>query len=215
MSFYNFKLNDPSVYSSSNNPNSKLASRFVNKTVQDYTSTNQVAANSSEKVPKVHYGSKNIAAGRWEERGIVTPEVGESRFNTALHQAPLSPPVAQSPLYNVPEEIHTVSITSSLQGITHTYSPVSIATLHGIGHSISVRLAKLSGQSTWHSHGDTDKVFIVFRGGINILYLAGSGIQRVARVVAGELLCVPMKMEHCIVADEGTEVLLLEGNGVL
>ena len=64
----------------------------------------------------------------------------------------------------------------------------------------------------WHSHAATDEVFILLRGTINMLYRTGSGVEKVARVVGGELLVVPMRMEHCAVADEGTEVLLLEGS---
>jgi len=45
-----------------------------------------------------------------------------------------------------------------------------------------------------------------------MLYRTGSGSEKIARVVGGELLVVPMRMEHCVVAEEGTEVLLLEGD---
>ena len=114
----------------------------------------------------------------------------------------------------IPEEIHAVSITSSLQGITHTYSPVNIATLHSLGSPTSIRLVKLAGQGAWHTHDNTDEIFILLRGAINMHYRSRSGEEKVARVIGGELLCVPMRMEHCVVAEEGTEVLLLEGNDV-
>ena len=74
-----------------------------------------------------------------------------------------------------------------------------------------VRLVKLSGQGVWHSHIYTDEIFILLRGAINMLYRT-DGTEKIARVVGGELLVVPMRMEHCVVAEEGTEVLLLEGN---
>jgi hypothetical protein len=45
-----------------------------------------------------------------------------------------------------------------------------------------------------------------------MLYRTGGGDEKIARVVGGELLVVPMRMEHCVVAEDGTEVLLLEGN---
>jgi len=64
----------------------------------------------------------------------------------------------------------------------------------------------------WHSHTATDEIFILLRGAINMLYRTGSGDEKVARIVGGELLVVPMRMEHCVVAEEGTEVLLLEGS---
>jgi mannose-6-phosphate isomerase-like protein (cupin superfamily) len=109
-----------------------------------------------------------------------------------------------------------VSITSSLQGITHTYSPLSIAQLNSLGSPTSIRLVKLGGQSAWHTHENTDEIFILLRGEINLLYRSREGgEEKCARVIGGELLRVPMKVEHCVVAEEGTEVLLLEGNDVL
>jgi mannose-6-phosphate isomerase-like protein (cupin superfamily) len=68
----------------------------------------------------------------------------------------------------------------------------------------------LFGTSPWHSHPDTDEVFVVLAGELTVLYK----LREEERVVvkAGEVLCLPMGMEHCLVAEEGTEVLLLEGS---
>jgi mannose-6-phosphate isomerase-like protein (cupin superfamily) len=109
-------------------------------------------------------------------------------------------------------EITPVSITSSLQNITHTNSPMHIASLHSLGSPVTLRLVKLSDQGVWHSHAGSDEVFIVFRGAINVLYRTGDGTETIARIVGGELLRVPMGMEHLVDAEKGTEVLLLEGN---
>lgn len=217
MSFYNFKLNDPSTFQTSDSPNSKLTSRFVNKTLEDYNSKNNTVPEDSTRAmdpndPNAGRGKFPVAG--WKEKGIFAQggETGRFRLDKSATQ---NSSAVQSPVCQIPEEIHAVSIASTLQTITHTYSPLNIATLHSFGHSTAIRLVKLAGQSSWHSHDDTDEVFIVLRGGVNMLYRSASGVQRVTRVVGGELLCVPMKMEHCIVADDGTEVLLLEGRAVL
>jgi len=167
-------------------------------------------------------GRGKFAIQGWKERNTAAPGGETSRFRLdKTIQGPSMVAVDnQQPLtgwpdpIDIPEEIHSVSITSSLQGITHTYSPINIATLYSLGSATSLRLVKLAGQSAWHSHDNTDEIFILLRGGINLLYRARSGEEKVARVIGGELLRVPMRMEHCVVADEGTEVLLLEGNDV-
>jgi len=80
-------------------------------------------------------------------------------------------------------------------------------------HHLDSRLVKLGGQSAWHTHENTDEIFILLKGEINLLYRSrDGGEEKCARVIGGELLRVPMRMEHCVVAEEGTEVLLLEGN---
>jgi len=113
--------------------------------------------------------------------------------------------------YTIPEEISAVSINASLQSITHTYSPLVLATLTSLGHRTSVRLVKLAGQSSWHTHDHTDEVFILLRGTITVLYKTASGQEKSCKAIGGELLSVPMGMEHTVIADDGTEVLLLEG----
>lgn len=118
---------------------------------------------------------------------------------------------AEDAEYVIPEEIQAVSITASLQLITHTYSPVVLGFLNSLTNRTSIRLVKLAGQSSWHTHDHTDEVFLLLRGAVTILYKAGSGAEKSARCIGGELLVVPMKMEHCVIAEEGTEVLLLEG----
>jgi hypothetical protein len=128
----------------------------------------------------------------------------------------MDPTWAPQPTDAQDEDIAAVSITSTLQGMTHTYSPVPIAHLYSLGSPTSIRLVKLGGQSAWHTHENTDEIFILLRGEINLLYRSREGgEEKCARVIGGELLRVPMKVEHCVVAEEGTEVLLLEGNDVL
>ena len=151
-------------------------------------------------------GRGKFALSGWKEKKAVAPGGNKNRFQ-------LENPASTDE--EIPQEIRAVSINSSLQGITHTYSPLHIATLHSLGSPTSIRLVKLAGQGQWHVHDNTDEIFILLRGAINMHYRSGSGEEKVARVIGGELLCVPMRMEHCVVADEGTEVLLLEGNDVL
>lgn len=167
-------------------------------------------------------GRGKFAIQGWKDRNADHSGGDKSRFRLSKTvQGPTipgiddqqPPPLWPEPI-DVPDEIHSVSITSSLQSITHTYSPVDIGILYSLGSPTSLRLVKLAGQSAWHAQENTDEIFILLRGGINMLYRTRSGEEKVTRVIGGELLRVPMRMEHCVVADEGTEVLLLEGNDV-
>ena len=208
MSFYNFKLNDHSSFSTSSPSDSKNAGRFVHKTFEDFQSKNNVLTPqpTNSRTIMTNDGRGKFAVSGWKEKNVIAPGGDKGRFR--LEEEPAS--IEEE----IPEEIHALSITSSLHGITQTYSPVNIATLNSLGSPTSIRLVKLAGRGVWHTHDNTDEIFILLRGAINMLYRSRSGEEKIARVIGGELLCVPMRMQHCVVADEGTEVLLLEGNDV-
>lgn len=170
----------------------------------------------------------------WKEKGVIAPGGEKSRFRLnkptdSTEQLPIDevlvtrniPSFTQTgdsfiqtdeSLDSTEEELTSVSITTSLQDISRTYSPLEIATLHSQGTPTSIRLVKLAGQSSWHTHPHTDEIFILLRGAIEILYRTKTGEEKVARCIGGELLRVPMKMEHCVIAEDGTEVILLEGS---
>src|SRR5271169_3692492 len=146
MSFYNFKLNDHSSFSTSSPSDSKNAGRFVHKTFEDFQSKNNTTlapqATPSNTV-MTNDGRGKFAVSGWKEKKVIAPS-GDK--NPLRLENP--PPIDKE----IPEEIHAVSITSSLQGITHTYSPMNIATLHSLGSPTSIRLVKLTGQGAWHTH---------------------------------------------------------------
>ena len=230
MSFYNFKLNDPSSFSTSNSPDSKSSGRFVHKTFQDFQAKPSVLSNN----PSASHDSSldndeqgKLTVGAWKDNAPISLRGETSRFRLNKPDPTLPPPPTETllpetlpwgpqPADAQDEEIAAVSITSTLQGMTHTYSPIPIAHLYSLGSPTSIRLVKLGGQSAWHTHENTDEIFILLKGEINLLYRSREGgEEKCARVIGGELLRVPMRVEHCVVAEEGTEVLLLEGNDVL
>jgi len=73
-----------------------------------------------------------------------------------------------------------------------------------------VKLAKLKGEFVWHTHEDTDELFLVISGRLTIQLRDGD-----VALEPGELFVVPRGVEHCPVADEETAILLLEPAGVL
>jgi len=230
MSFYNFKLNDPaSSFSTSSTPDSKTASRFVHKTTEDFQHKNYNILTIAPKETVSNTiinpdGQAKFAISGWKETQSASSKGATSKRYRLPPPKPPSPDpewVDEEeeglPPLEFPEELRAVSITSSLQSITHTYSPLPIGELHSLGSPTSIRLVKLAGQGVWHVHENTDEVFIILRGAINMLYRThrGEGGDKIARVIGGELLRVPMRMEHCVVAEDGTEVLLLEGSDIV
>lgn len=73
-----------------------------------------------------------------------------------------------------------------------------------------VKIAKLKGEFVWHTHEDTDELFLVVAGRL-VIQLRDGDVE----LGPGELYVVPKGVEHCPVADEETSILLLEPAGTL
>jgi mannose-6-phosphate isomerase-like protein (cupin superfamily) len=67
-----------------------------------------------------------------------------------------------------------------------------------------VKLVKLKGEFVWHQHETEDELFLVIQGSLRILLRDGD-----LRIGHGEFAIIPRGVEHCPVADEEVEVLLL------
>lgn len=73
-----------------------------------------------------------------------------------------------------------------------------------------VKLAKLQGEFIWHQHADEDELFLVVKGRLLIKLR-----DRDLWLNPGELVIIPKGVEHCPVADEEVQVLLLEPKATL
>ncbi|MGW7268883.1 cupin domain-containing protein [Streptomyces sp. NPDC054864] len=99
-----------------------------------------------------------------------------------------------------------VNIADKLAGFSELWSQKTVATLN----DYEVKLAKLHGEFVWHSHEDTDELFLVISGRLTIQLRDGD-----VTLAPGELFVVPRGVEHCPVADEETAILLFEPAGTL
>ena len=72
------------------------------------------------------------------------------------------------------------------------------------------KLAKVEGEFVWHDHPDTDEVFIVIEGALNIEFRDGK-----VTVEAGEMFVVPKGVEHKPVATTECKIMLVEPKGVV
>jgi mannose-6-phosphate isomerase-like protein (cupin superfamily) len=71
-----------------------------------------------------------------------------------------------------------------------------------------VRVSKLKGEFVWHSHAETDELFLVLKGALTIEFRDG-----VRTLAPGELLVVPRGVEHRPVAPDECEILIMDREG--
>lgn len=67
------------------------------------------------------------------------------------------------------------------------------------------KLVKVEGEFVWHSHPDTDEVFLVVQGEMRIDFRGGT-----VELKQGELLVVPRGADHRPCAERECQVLLIE-----
>ena len=67
-----------------------------------------------------------------------------------------------------------------------------------------VRLVKVEGEFIWHNHADTDELFLILEGTLDMEFR-----DRTVVLEAGELIVVPRGTEHRPVARSGEVKLLL------
>ncbi|WP_406212756.1 cupin domain-containing protein [Streptomyces canus] len=68
----------------------------------------------------------------------------------------------------------------------------------------------LKGEFVWHTHEDTDELFLVISGRLTIQLRDGDVV-----LGPGELFVVPRGVEHCPLAEEETAILLFEPAGTI
>src|SRR5512133_2857579 len=72
-----------------------------------------------------------------------------------------------------------------------------------------VKLVKLKGEFVWHQHAAEDELFLVIQGTLTIKVRDATG-ERALVIGPGEFVIIPRGVEHCPVAQEEVQVLLLE-----
>jgi len=99
-----------------------------------------------------------------------------------------------------------VDIAAKLAQFTDRWSPKVVARLN----DYEIKLVKIEGEFVWHSHDDTDELFLVTAGQLRIQMR-----DRTVQLHPGQLFVVPRGVEHCPVADGEVHALLIEPVGVI
>lgn len=98
--------------------------------------------------------------------------------------------------------LKTIDILDKFNQITAYYTPKQIAVIN----NMAVKIAKFKGPFTWHQHDDSDELFWVVKGRLEI------EIKDRPTLVADEnqLLVIPKGLEHRPNPKEETLVALIE-----
>ncbi|MGG5260695.1 cupin domain-containing protein [Phycicoccus avicenniae] len=99
-----------------------------------------------------------------------------------------------------------VDLAAKLALFTEHWSPKAVAALN----DYEVKVVKIRGDFVWHTHGDTDELFLVLAGELTIQLRDGDVVLR-----PGQLYVVPRGVEHCPRADEEVHAVLIEPQGVV
>src|SRR5262245_14442614 len=99
-----------------------------------------------------------------------------------------------------------INVHEKLARISEHWSPRIIARMN----DYHFKLVKIQGEFVWHSHADTDEVFIVLEGEMTIGFRDGE-----VRLRAGEMFLVPKGVEHRPVAEGECRMMLVEPAGTI
>lgn len=99
-----------------------------------------------------------------------------------------------------------VDLASTFELFSETWSPKRVARLN----DYDVKVVRIAGEFVWHTHEDTDELFLVLEGTLTIQLR-----DRDVVLSPGQLFVVPRGVEHCPKADGEVKALLLEPEGVV
>jgi mannose-6-phosphate isomerase-like protein (cupin superfamily) len=103
-------------------------------------------------------------------------------------------------------QIEVINFAEKFARFDEQWSPRIIAQMN----AYLFKLARIEGEFIWHSHPETDEVFIVLNGRMQILFR-----DQNIELKAGELCVVPAGVEHKPVAAQECQILLIEPAGTL
>ena len=102
--------------------------------------------------------------------------------------------------------VDSINLRDKLALFDETWQPKVIAALN----DYQLKLVKLSGEFVWHSHAETDELFICLEGEFDIEFR-----DRTVTVRAGEICVVPRGVEHKPAAAAECHVMIIEPTGVI
>ncbi|GFD80545.1 cupin [Tenacibaculum sp. KUL118] len=99
-----------------------------------------------------------------------------------------------------------INFKNKFSKFTEHWSPRVVAEMN----DYQFKLVKVEGEFVWHDHPDTDEVFIVIEGTLNIEFRDG-----VVSLDSGEMFVIPKGVEHKPVAHSECKIMLVEPKGVV
>jgi mannose-6-phosphate isomerase-like protein (cupin superfamily) len=102
--------------------------------------------------------------------------------------------------------LEAINFKEKLSLFDEHWTPKIIARLN----ENQLKLAKIKGEFVWHSHPETDEVFIVIEGEFEMQLT-----DTTLRLQAGEMCVIPQGVQHRPVAKEECAILLIEPAGTV
>ena len=99
-----------------------------------------------------------------------------------------------------------INLHEKLARFSDHWSPKIIAQMN----DYHFKLVKFQGDFVWHSHAETDEVFIVLDGEMGIEFRDGN-----VHLKAGEMFVVPKGVEHKPFAERECKIMLVEPAGTV
>lgn len=99
-----------------------------------------------------------------------------------------------------------INIAEKFEQVTEYWEPKIIEQMN----DYQFKLAKFKGDFTWHDHKETDEVFFVIEGEMQIDFRDRSVVLK-----AGEMFVVSKGVEHKPYAKEECKVMLIESAGTV
>jgi len=100
----------------------------------------------------------------------------------------------------------SINLQEKLTKFSEHWSPKIIAQMN----DYHFKVVKVQGEFVWHDHPETDEVFIVLNGKLEIHFRDGKVILN-----EGEMYVVPKGIEHKSVAEKECHILLIEPAGTV
>jgi mannose-6-phosphate isomerase-like protein (cupin superfamily) len=99
-----------------------------------------------------------------------------------------------------------INLKEKLSKFSEHWSPRNIAQMN----DYHFKIAKIHGEFIWHDHPETDEVFLVLHGELEIQFRDGS-----VTLNEGDLYVVPKGVEHKPVARNECHIMLVEPAGTV
>lgn len=100
--------------------------------------------------------------------------------------------------------LETINLADKLSQFSDHWNPRIVAKYNGN----EVRITKLKGDFTWHSHADTDELFFVIEGALDIEFR--DGVRHLER---GEMIVVPKGVEHRPFCEDECHIMFMDREG--
>jgi len=98
------------------------------------------------------------------------------------------------------------NLDAAFEAIATHWQPHRVASVN----DYEVKAVKLLGEFVWHSHADTDEMFLVWSGDLTIQLRDGD-----VQLGPGDMYVVPRGVEHCPLANGEVRALLIEPSGTV